>query len=98
MSCHRWQREVAQRGRLAGIGVVAGQGAYYSGITAARAIRAGIRAQQLVDRKLLDSPIPTQLGVLAMAGGVTVSVSISLLRAMIFLERQQRQHCSLAPD
>ncbi|GAB4457939.1 MAG: hypothetical protein Kow0031_38600 [Anaerolineae bacterium] len=75
-----------------------GQGAYYSGITAARAIRAGFRAQQFVDRKLLDSPIPTQMGLLAMAGGVTVSVSISLLRAMILLERQRRHHRLLASD
>lgn len=97
MSCNRWQRQIAQRGRLAGIGIIAGQGAYFSGITAARAIRAGFQAQQFVDRKLLDSPIPTQLGVLAMAGGVSVSISISLLRAMILLERQQRHHRSMPP-
>lgn len=88
MSCERAMKRGVQSGQAAGIPAMAGQVAFVAGVTAARAGRAGWRAQQFVDKKLVNSPIPTQLGLLALAGGMGASLTYSLLQTAVRVQRR----------
>ncbi|GAB4458246.1 MAG: hypothetical protein Kow0031_38760 [Anaerolineae bacterium] len=97
MACTTTTKQAARVGRAVGIPATAGRVAFESGVAVARAARAGWRAQRFVDKTLLDSPIPTSFGLLAMAGGAGGSLSLSALQAMARLQqlyraRQRRNH------
>lgn len=91
MACDRAMRQASRASRAAGMTVTAGRVAFESGVAVARAVRAGWRAERLVDGKLLASSIPTQLGLLVMAGTAGASLGYSLLQAALALQQHRAQ-------